>query len=85
MLLELLIRRNEIDLYWHTNLVYVYQVAFVYLETLRAHKLIYMNFDGNILGISNQRCMYRDLRPYTRITAVGSNVKEFPHDVLDRS
>jgi hypothetical protein len=59
MLLELLTKRNEIDLYWHTNLVYVNQVAFVYLETRRAHKLINMNFDGNILDISNHRYMYR--------------------------
>lgn len=64
MLLDLLTKRNEIDLYWHTNLAYVYQVAFVYLKTRRAHKLIYMDFDGNILGISNQRYMYRELRPY---------------------
>ena len=81
MLLELLTKRNEIDLYWHTNLVYVYQVAFVYLETRRAHKLIYLRFYRDILitvllhkdcplyyGIATQGLLFLSRYCYTKIT-----------------
>ena len=44
-----------------------------------------MNFDGNILDISNHRYMYRDLRPYIRIIAIDSNVKEFSQGKKNQS